>query len=298
VTSTPPGPPDADGPGAPAPVCPRHPDRESYVRCQRCEQPVCVQCQRAAAVGVQCVDCAAEGARRVRGATTVFGGRPTDGRPLVTQVVIGLCVVVFLLQQVLGSAFTNALAFTPFYALEQPWRFVTGSFLHASGTFGIPHLLLNMYALWVLGPELERVLGRARFAALYLVSAVAGNVGVTVLTEHLVLVPGGLATTGAVGASGAVFGLFGALLVVSRRMRLPLAPVMGVLVINLAFGFFVAGISWQAHVGGLLGGLAVGAVMAYAPRERRTLLQVLGVLAVVVLLAGAAALGFSLQPSF
>jgi membrane associated rhomboid family serine protease len=288
VSSTP----DPAAPGASAvPVCPRHPDRESYVRCQRCERPVCPQCQRQAAVGVQCVDCAREGAKQVRSARTVFGGALTGGRPLVTQVLIGLCVLGFLLQRVPGLEVTTSLAFYPYLALDEPWRYLTSAFLHATGSFGLVHLGLNMYALWALGPYLEAQLGRARFAALYLVSALAGSVGYQLLTSDFVLTDRGLLASGAVGASGAVFGLFGAMVVVQRRLGRALGPVAGVLVVNLALGFFVQGIAWQAHLGGMVGGLLVAAALAYAPRERRTLVQWGAIALVVALLVVLAVVG-------
>ena len=273
------------------PVCPRHPDRESYVRCQRCERPVCPQCQRQAAVGVQCVDCAREGAKQVRTARTVFGGALTGGRPLVTQVLIGLCVLGFLLQRVPGLDVTRAAAFYPYLALDEPWRYLTSAFLHATGSFGLVHLGLNMYALWALGPYLEAQLGRARFAALYLVSALAGSVGYQLLTSDFAITSQGVFANGAVGASGAVFGLFGAMVVVQRRLGRALGPVAGVLVVNLALGFFVQGIAWQAHLGGMVGGLLVAAALAYAPRERRALVQWGAIALVVVLLVVLAVIG-------
>ncbi len=136
------------------PVCPRHPDRESYVRCQRCHRPVCPQCQRQAAVGVQCVDCAAAGARAVRPTRTVFGGRARQaaGRWSPTSL-IGLCVLVNLLQYVPGLDVTGRFAFAPALAGDEPWRFLTAAFLHATGgTYGVAHILFNMYALFLVGP--------------------------------------------------------------------------------------------------------------------------------------------------
>lgn len=273
------------------PVCPRHPDRESYVRCQRCEQPVCPQCQRQAPVGVQCVDCARAGTKNVRTARTVFGGAVTDGRPLVTWALMGACAVLFVLQRVPGLGVTDALAFREYLAGDQPWRYLTGAFLHAGGTFGFVHLAMNMYALWLLGPALEQAFGRARFVALYLVAAVAGHVGYQLLTPALVREGGVLFTTGAVGASGAVFGLFAATLLAQRRLRIPTGQLMGVLGVNLVLGFAIPGIAWQAHLGGLVGGAAVGAVLTYAPRERRALVQWGGVALVVLALAALAVTG-------
>ena len=274
------------------PVCPRHPDRESYVRCQRCARPVCPQCQRQAAVGVQCVDCAGAGAAQVRSAVTVFGGRARLGEPpVVTYVLIGLCVLLNLLQRVPGLEVTNQLAFAPALAGQEPWRFVTAAFLHATGgPFGLVHILFNMYALFLVGPYLEHLFGRLRFAALYLLSALGGSVAFELLTPDVTAL-GFLSST--VGASGAVFGLFGALLVAQRRRRMPLQSVVGVLGINLMIGFFLPGIAWQAHLGGAVVGAAAAAVLAYAPRERRALLQWGGLAAITAVVAALGAWGLA-----
>ncbi len=274
------------------PVCPRHPDRESYVRCQRCHRPVCPQCQRQAAVGVQCVDCAAAGVAQVRSARTVFGGRARLGEPpYVTYVLIGLCVVVNLLQRVPGLDVTDRYAFVPALAADEPWRFLTAAFLHATGgPFGLMHILFNMYALFLVGPYLEHVFGRARFVLLYLLSALGGSVAFELLTPDVT--PFGFLTS-AVGASGAVFGLFGALLVAQRRMKLPLQSIVGVLGVNLLLGFFIPGIAWQAHLGGMVVGAAAAAVLAYAPRERRSVVQWSGMAALVLLVAALGAFGLS-----
>lgn len=275
-------PPDG-APAAPqaAPVCPRHPSREAYVRCQRCERPTCPECQRPAAVGIQCVDCVREGAKTVRGARTVLGGRAGDGRPVVTQSIIGLCVVAFLLQFAGGNAFTSNLVFWNPAALTEPWRFLTSGFLHS--TSFVLHIVFNMYILWMIGPYLEQLLGRVRFAALYLLSLLGGNVGYFVMS-----VPSGAPNAewwaSALGASGAVFGLFAAMFVVNRRLNRDIGGVVGIIAINLALGFFVNGIAWQAHVGGLLTGAAVAAGLAYAPRERQKVLHALTFAGVAVLL--------------
>jgi membrane associated rhomboid family serine protease len=273
------------------PVCPRHPDRVSYVRCQRCERPTCPECQRQAAVGVQCVDCVREQARASRTVRTAFGGRPTDGRPLATYSIIGLCVLVFVLQQVPTLSVTNELAFVPALAGDEPWRFVTAAFLHA------PHFLLhiafNMVALWQVGPALEHLLGRARFVALYLVSAVGGSVGFLLLAD-----PTNPASWFApvVGASGAVFGLFGATVLVLRKLRLDTRPLVGVIAINAVLGFVISGIAWQAHLGGLVAGTAVTAVLVYAPRHQRTVAQVIGIAAVSAVIVVAAVLRLAAVP--
>ncbi len=254
--------------GGPAPgevpVCPRHPDRVSYVRCQRCGRPACPECQRPAAVGVHCVDCVREASRTVAQPRTAFGAPLRAGRPVVTLTLIGLCVVSYVLQMTVGSAWTGRLIFAPVIGDLEPWRFLTAAFLHDTGM--ILHIAFNMYALWILGQNLELALGRWRFIALYLLSAVGGTVTVTLLAAPTVA--GGW-TTGVVGASGAVFGLFGAILVVLRRLGRSAQPIVVILVINAVIGFVVPGISWQSHLGGLLTGAALGAAYAYAPKGRR-----------------------------
>ena len=268
-------------------VCPRHPDREAYVRCQRCGRPACPECQRPAAVGIQCVDCVREAARTVPSARTVFGGRVTDGRPVVTYTIIGICAVVYLLQRV-DSGVTERFAFAPFLGWTEPWRFVTAAFLHSPLT--VFHILLNMFALWTMGQYLEPMLGRARFGALYLISGIGGQVGVTLLAgsptvagivagqDRAWFVP-------VVGASGAIFGLFGALLVLNRHLGRSSAAMYATIAINAAFGFFYPGISWQAHLGGFVTGLACAVVIVVFRRQgvRHLVWAALGaVLAVLV----------------
>lgn len=262
------------------PVCPRHPDRVAYVRCQRCGRPTCPECQRPAAVGIQCVDCMREGAKAARPARTAFGGRLTDGRPVVTITLIALCVVSFVLQQV-SPTWTRDLAFVPFLGESEPWRFLTSAFLHS--TQGFAHIAFNMIALWSVGPFLEAMLGRWRFTALYLLSAVGGSVMFLLLATPW----SDSWFTVLVGASGAVFGLFGAVLVVLRRTGRSARGIVAVLVINAVLGFVLDGVAWQAHLGGLLVGAALGAAFAYAPRERRLAVSVGACVAVAVLMAGA-----------
>ncbi len=250
------------------PVCPRHPDRESYVRCQRCGRPACPECQRPAAVGIQCVDCVREGARTIRQGRTVFGGSATDGRPLVTMTIIGICVVVFLLQQAVPGL-TDQIAFRPDEAADEPWRFLTSGFAHG----GLLHIAFNMYALWIMGQYLEPLLGRARFAALFLLSAFGGSVGYLLLAAPPTPLQDAIGQcgawcTGAVGASGAVFGLFAAFLVLQRRLGRSAAGMYVVIGINAVLGFVVPNIAWQAHLGGLVTGAAGAAAIAYLGRNR------------------------------
>jgi membrane associated rhomboid family serine protease len=223
---------------------------------------------------------------------TQFGAKvASDGRPVVTLTIIGICVAVWLLQT-LSPPVTRAIAFRPDLGAAEPWRFLTSAFAHSPGS---PlHILFNMYALWVLGQYLEPLLGRVRFAILYLASAFGGSVGYLLLASPppLPLTQDGVDHSNwlvpVVGASGAVFGLFGALLVLNRHLGRSSGPMIGVLAINAVLGFVVPGIAWQAHLGGLVTGAALAAVItATAPQVRRRL-QLPALAAVLVLLGVAA----------
>ncbi|MGO4856681.1 rhomboid family intramembrane serine protease [Arthrobacter sp. 2MCAF14] len=261
-------------PSADIPVCPRHPDRPSYVRCQRCGRPACPECQRAAAVGFQCIDCVNEMKRSTPAARSAYGGAVAAGRPLATYILIGLCALVYVLQWLIpGDVVENQLAFASVYAAPQygafePWRMLTSAFVHSQGF--VLHIVLNMYMLWIFGQVLEPVLGRIRFLAVYLLSAIGGSVGFLLLTP--VLPP-----TGVEGASGAIFGLFGALLVVQSRRGGDTRQLWILIAINGVIGFVIPGIAWQAHLGGLVTGGLCAAVIAFAPRgPRQALLQTAG----------------------
>lgn len=183
-------------------------------------------------------------------------------RPVVTYTIIGICAVVFAGQLLLGSSITRLLGYAPAVGLAEPWRFVTTAFLH-SPQF-IPHILFNMYALFIVGPTLERGLGTWRYIALYLISAVGGSVGFLVLSDPL----SQSWFTTVVGASGAVFGLFAALFVVQRRLGADARGVLILIGINLAIGFIFTGIAWQAHLGGLLTGGVLSAAYVFFGRRR------------------------------
>jgi membrane associated rhomboid family serine protease len=277
---------------AEAPVCPRHPDRVAYVRCQRCGRPACPECQRPAAVGVQCVDCVREAKRAAPRVRTVFGGSvdsaAVNGRPVVTLTIIGICVASWLLQLVTAGEWTRMLWFWPAGGAAEPWRFLTASFLHSTSPL---HILFNMYALWITGQFLEPLLGRLRFGALCLLSAVGGSVGVLLLAGDPFT--SNAWGTPVVGASGMVFGLFGAMLPVMRRLGRSMGQVIVLLVINGAIGFVVPGISWQAHLGGLVTGALVAAAYAYAPKDHRAVVAWVVPLAGIALLAGLAVMRYS-----
>jgi membrane associated rhomboid family serine protease len=208
---------------------------------------------------------------------TQLGGRVTDGRPLVTMSIIAVCVVSWLVDWTGLAPLTNWFSFYPAGALVEPWRFITSAFLHST-TF-LPHIAMNMYALWLVGPYLEGLLGRWRFTALYLLSGIAGSVGFYVLASTDPESWWG----GAVGASGAVFGLFSALLIIHRRLKRDSTQIFVVILINGAFSF-IPGIAWQAHLGGLIAGAAIAGVFTLLPRNRNGLWQIVGLAGVFLIL--------------
>ncbi|MEU1654763.1 rhomboid family intramembrane serine protease [Streptomyces griseofuscus] len=263
---------------------------ESYVRCTRCDRFICPSCMRDASVGHQCVDCVKEGARSIRQARTVFGGR-IAAVPLVTYVLVGLNVVAYLVELARPSfeyrfamLGTTPAGYVPQGVAHGDWyRLLTGAFLHLTpgeGTFGITHILFNMVALWNIGRVVETQLGRARYLALYLLSALGGSV------LELLLIP----ESYTVGASGAIFGLGAAYWVMGRRLGHDMREVNRYMAGLLLWLMISAGLtSWQGHLGGLLAGAVVTLAYAYAPRDaRRALVQAGVCVALLALLAALA----------
>ena len=263
--------------GASGPLgCYRHPDRETGITCTRCERPICPECMISASVGFQCPECVSGGsgtghAPRANQPRTIAGGAVAADPRLVTKILVGLNVVLFLVQMAVGDRFTDQYdligrAFVPDLgsiegvAEGQYYRLVTAMFLHGS----VMHVVFNMLSLWWIGGPLEAALGRVRYVALYLASGVAGSALTYLLAEQ---------NRPSLGASGAVFGLFGATAILMRRLNYDMRPVLALLAINLLITAFWPNIAWQAHVGGLVGGLIVGYAMVHAPRERRNLIQ-------------------------
>jgi membrane associated rhomboid family serine protease len=225
---------------------------------------------RAASVGFQCPECVREGAQSQRSARTAFGGLVPHSADMLTRLIIGVCVITFFLQLadntfdnrfwLIGLSIDPELHEVVGVAHGQYYRLITSAFLHG----GFLHLFFNMYALLIVGPELERVLGRLRFLSVYFLSALGGS------TLAYVLVNPHQPT---VGASGAIFGLFGALFVVARRLGRDSTGILALIVINLVITFTVPNISWQGHLGGLATGTVLAVAYAYAPRDRRALVQ-------------------------
>ncbi|GAA2999793.1 rhomboid family intramembrane serine protease [Streptomyces drozdowiczii] len=272
-------PPGASGPRPPVegpPVCYRHPDRETAVRCARCDRPICPQCMVSASVGFQCPDCVRQGSGTGHGASvtqprTLAGGVVAADPRLITKILLGINVALFVAVSV-NDALLDKLVLlgrANFYyggppegiAEGQWYRLVTSMFLHQE----VWHIAFNMLGLWWLGGPLEAVLGRVRYLALYLLSGLAGGALTYWLAEP---------NQPSLGASGAIFGLLGATIVLMRRLNYDMRPVFMILVLNLIITFNPwGGIAWQAHVGGLVAGVLIGIAMLHAPRERRDLVQ-------------------------
>jgi membrane associated rhomboid family serine protease len=287
------------GPRAGNPACYRHPKRETYVRCTRCDRYICADCTRSAAVGQHCVQCVREGSKSVRQPRTVFGGRVT-ATAVVTYSLIALNVLAYLgelahpgivdrfgvLGEGLirgGASYIYSASFPPGFqavgiAHGQWYRLITGAFLHEppGQGFGILHIALNMWWLFVLGRALEPLLGSLRFAAVYLVSAVGSSVLVYLLAPEALTI----------GASGAIFGLTATYFVLSRRLRIDRSYANRLIVTALIWLVVSAGIdSWQGHLGGLLAGGAIAVAYGYAQGRHRTAIQVAATAGLVVLFA-------------
>lgn len=202
--------------------------------------------------------------------------------PVVTYSIIGLTVFVYILQFVTQQVVGAALVFAEPLISTEPWRMITPALVHSPSS--IFHILFNMYSLFVFGPVLERMLGRWRFLALYVLADFGGQVLV------LFLAP----SSQVLGASGAIFGLLGAFFVIHRRMGGNTIQIVIVIVLNLAIGFIVPGIAWQAHVGGLLIGALVAFIYLMTRARSRRYLQVVLVAAVAIGLVGLTSLGLQL----
>lgn len=220
--------------------CAWHPDAETGLSCQRCGRPICAKCLVDAAVGFQCPECARD--KQVTRKLNSFT------RPVVTQAIIGVCAALFIVS--LGvdknELFSN-------YALNpilvqyygEYFRLITSMFLHAN----FMHIAFNMLALWQVGMALENRLGKYKFAVIYFLSGISGGLLSVYMNEPMAF---------SVGASGAVFGLFGAYVAISRRLNSDASGMLVMIAINLGIGFIVPNIDWHGHIGGLIGGFVLG----------------------------------------
>ncbi|WIB77525.1 rhomboid family intramembrane serine protease [Curtobacterium sp. MCPF17_002] len=263
-------------------TCYRHPDRQSFVLCQRCGRTICPECQTPAAVGVHCPECVREQRarftqnRRASGPSgiTVARRRFAMLDQKATVVIVVVSVVLWLLNQVSGGYVNAWLSFYTPLAGTQPWRLITGLFVHSS----FFHILFNMWAVWIFGRMLENILGTWRFLALYFLAGLGGDLAVAWLS------PG----TQVVGASGAIFGLFAAFFVIQRSLGYNAVQLLVIMGLNLVVGFLPGtNISWQAHVGGIVLGFITGFVFARTRNIRQRTLQISLLVAEAVVVIGA-----------
>jgi membrane associated rhomboid family serine protease len=289
------------------PTCYRHPDRETGLSCSECGRPICTECMTAAPVGLRCPEHAG-GARKVRRPAFAVTRGMSSRAPaassygIVTKVLIGLNVAVYLLgASQRGASITNPMPPSVFFDphslyhrlwLDAPevnnggwWRLITAAFLHAN----LIHLGFNMLALWWIGAPVEHYLGRIRYIGLYVVAGLAGSAGALLAAPN---VP-------TVGASGAIFGILGALLIIEYQATGRLAgQAMTWIVINLVIGFAYNGaggnISIGGHIGGLIGGIL--ATLSFAHRGRGHAaygrLGLGGVLGLVAIAVGSVAVAY------
>ena len=271
-----------------ADFCYRHPDRQSYILCQRCGRTICPECQTQAAVGFHCPECMRESrASAPRMTPTITRTARRVGRsdgPVVTYALIGITVLAFV-SQLIVPLVTLYLSYYPARTTIAPWTMITSIFIHSPTSF--LHILFNMFSLFIFGRIIEQGIGRVRFLVLYLVAGFGGSVAVLLLSPD----------TGAYGASGAIFGLLGAFFVLQRRMGGNNTQLIVLIAINLGIGFIVPGISWQSHVGGLVVGAAVALIYtrtrAVAQRRQQVLLVVGVVIALVALTAVGMVISFA-----
>jgi len=266
-------------PDSPDNYCYRHPDRQSFVLCQRCGRTICPQCQTQAAVGVHCPECVRESRQsmpstRPAVVTSIRRATRTDA-PVVTYAIIGISLLVFLIDAVTGLAgagqpLEQVLALSPAF----PWTLITTIFVPTS----ILQVLFNLFSIFIIGRQIEPMIGRGRFATLFLLSGLATSVAV------LLFAPG----AAVFGASGAIFGMFGAYFIIARHLGANSTMLLIVIAINLVLVFFSPGSLWEGYVAGL----AIGALVAFIfvrtrSRQQRTTQALLtGTVAAVLVILG------------
>ena len=241
------------------PTCYRHPTRETGVSCSNCGRPICPDCMTSTPVGMRCPECARQSTRVVRPRAMAAAA------PIATQAIIAINVIAYLAEIATGSGF-GSVGGTVYEhgALYGPlvssggewWRLVTSGFLHAS----FFHVAFNLVFIWFIGRSLEPAIGSARFVVAYGASLLCGSFGVLLLEPDSV----------AIGASGAAFGLMGALIVEARSRGIDLwsTGLIQIALLNFAFTFIGANIAIGAHLGGFVGGILVGVIYDQCDRRR------------------------------
>lgn len=254
--------------------CYRHPDRSTGIACQRCRRPICGECMEPASVGFHCPECVARGKASVRQPRTAFGGRLGASKVPVTFILLGVLVAVYLLNLISRDRVLSLLVLSGGHVLAgQFWQMVTFGF--TSG--GLFHLIMIGFVLYITGRSLEAMLGGWRLAVLFVLSGLGGA------TLLLLIAP---PTVVSVGASASVIGLLAANGVLKLKRREDIRPDVTLLVLLLAYSFLMGSLAynWLGQLGGILVGAGVAAVMAFAPRQHRTAVQIGGLVGIVALL--------------
>jgi membrane associated rhomboid family serine protease len=210
-----------------------------------------------AAVGFQCPSCFNEGVKSVPRTRTSLGGVARGTTPIVTYSMLALNVLVFVVVHTGSDRILSDLVLYPILVESEPWRLLTSAFTHVQ----IFHIFSNLFMLFQVGPILEQMLGRLRFAVLYLLSAVGGGIAVWQLSSPAVPT---------LGASGAVLGLVGALLVISKARGLDVTWIIAYVAITAFISFTIPNISWEGHLGGFVTGAAVAWLFLQDTKRRRT----------------------------
>ena len=232
-------------------LCMNHPNSETNVRCSRCENYICTNCMRSASIGYQCPSCASDSIPVITG---INRNRfiPNQKNTPVTKFLSISLIAIFLLQELTGTLLVKSFAlFAPLVTSGEWWRLITAGFLHGS----ILHLIFNVYILWVIGSQLESIVRNIKFIIIYFVSLLGGS-----LASYLFSPFGSYS----IGASGAIFGLMGAMLVVGRKRNLDISQITTLVAINVVIGFVLSGIDWRAHLGGLAAGAFITWVLLNA----------------------------------
>jgi membrane associated rhomboid family serine protease len=252
-------------------TCYRHPNRETGVSCSNCGNPICPDCMTATPVGMRCPNCA----RQKTPSRTL---QSMHVEPIATYVLIAINVAIFFGVRSSPQSYTDLVLFGPLVADGEYWRLITSGFLHVE----FWHIGMNMLSLYWLGRLVEPALGHPRFVAIYLASLLAGSLGVMLLDPN----------SPTLGASGAIYGLLGAAIVMARNRNVDLmqSGLVPILAINLGLTFFVSGISIGGHIGGLIGGLlATFAVEQLSMRRRNATIPAVIACAAIGLVVAAAA---------
>lgn len=294
-----------------APTCYRHPEVPTRIFCQRCSRPICPQCMVPASVGFQCRSCVTQGMRETRQRDLPYGGKRSANPAITSIVLIAMSAAVFVAVSVAGGAGSGLFRWLSLKPLGQClvgdgrmwltskpeclsaglqwvdgvstgawWQIVTSAFTHAD----VMHIAFNMLALWFLGPQLERVYGWARFLGVYVVSALMASAFVMLLSNPW---------SATVGASGAVFGLMGAILLVAYKHKGNVRTILIWLGANVVITVVGSSfISWQGHLGGFVGGVLAAAAIMYLPKKLRgpgqwVALAAVGAVAIALIVARA-----------